>query len=98
VTPLRSRLDADIIGICQVLRSWLRGGVIDDLAELFLPVEKSTGVGPDETSWVAVGCEDKEMEERGWESLGLAWMSTTSTSGHSTQFDSQLINSTRDYD
>jgi hypothetical protein len=66
VTPLRSRLDADIIGMCQVLRSWLRAGVIDDLDELFLPVEESTGVGADETPWVAMGCEGKEMEERGW--------------------------------
>ena len=66
VTPLRSRLDADIIGMCQVLRSWLRAGVIDDLDELFLPVEESTGTGADETSWVAMGCEDKEREERGW--------------------------------
>ena len=31
VTPLQSRLDADMIGMCQVLRSWLRGGLIDDL-------------------------------------------------------------------
>ncbi|RKK07365.1 hypothetical protein BFJ66_g18493 [Fusarium oxysporum f. sp. cepae] len=66
VTPLRSRLDADIIGMCQVLRSWLRAGVIDELDELFLPVEESTGVGADETPWVAMGCEGKEMEERGW--------------------------------
>jgi hypothetical protein len=66
VTPLRSRLDADIIGICQVLRSWLRDGVIDELDELFLPVEESTGAGADETPWVAMGCEGKEMEERGW--------------------------------
>jgi hypothetical protein len=49
-----------------VLRSWLRAGVIDDLDELFLPVEESTGVGADETPWVAMGCEGKEMEERGW--------------------------------
>lgn len=38
VTPLRSRLDADIIRMCQVLRSWLRAGVIDDLDALLLPV------------------------------------------------------------
>ncbi|EXA29752.1 hypothetical protein FOVG_18800 [Fusarium oxysporum f. sp. pisi HDV247] len=45
----------------------LRAGVIDDLDELFLPVEESTGTGADETSWVAVGCVGKEMDERGWE-------------------------------
>ncbi|KAJ0128900.1 Uncharacterized protein HZ326_28012 [Fusarium oxysporum f. sp. albedinis] len=51
--------------MCQVLRSWLRAGVIDELDELFLPVEESTGVGADETPWVAMGCEGKEMEEGG---------------------------------
>jgi hypothetical protein len=47
-----------------VLRSWLRAGVIDDLDELFVPVDESTRA--DETLWVAVGCEDMNMEERGW--------------------------------
>lgn len=42
VTPLRSRLDADIIGMCQVLRSWLRAGVIDDLDVLLVPTEKNS--------------------------------------------------------
>ncbi|KAM5529009.1 hAT family dimerization domain protein [Fusarium oxysporum f. sp. phaseoli] len=28
VTPLRSRLEAQVIGTCQVLRSWLRAGII----------------------------------------------------------------------
>ncbi|OWT42269.1 reverse transcriptase [Pochonia chlamydosporia 170] len=46
VTPLRSRLDADIIGMCQVLRSWLRAGVIDDLDVLLLPVETVDGEEP----------------------------------------------------
>jgi hypothetical protein len=41
VTALRSRLDADIIGMCQVLRSRLRAGAIDDLDVLLLPVEES---------------------------------------------------------
>ncbi|EJP69829.1 restless-like transposase [Beauveria bassiana ARSEF 2860] len=40
VTPLRSRLDADMIGMCQVLRSWLRAGVIDDLDVLLVPVDQ----------------------------------------------------------
>ncbi|KID81808.1 HAT dimerization [Metarhizium guizhouense ARSEF 977] len=48
VTPLRSRLDADIIGMCQVLRSWLRAGVIDDLDVMLLPVEAIAGEGPAE--------------------------------------------------
>lgn len=66
VTSLRSRLDADITGMCQVLRSLLGAGVIGDLDELFLPVKESTGFGADGTPWVAMGCEGKEMEERGW--------------------------------
>jgi hypothetical protein len=41
VTPLRSRLDADIIGMCQVLRSWPRAGVINDLDVLLFPTEKN---------------------------------------------------------
>jgi len=44
-TPLRSRLDADIIGMRQVLRSWLRAEVIDDLDELPLPTEMCSGDG-----------------------------------------------------
>ncbi len=40
VTPLRSRLDADMIGMCQVLRSWLREGVIEDLDVLLVPPDR----------------------------------------------------------
>ena len=65
VTPLRNRLDADIIGMCQVLRSWLRAGVIDDLDVSLLPTENGSGDGADEGSWVEVGCEEKGMGE--WE-------------------------------
>ncbi|KAG5776065.1 hypothetical protein H9Q73_010264 [Fusarium xylarioides] len=42
VTPLRNRLDADIIGMCQVLRSWLRARVINDLDVLLLLTENSS--------------------------------------------------------
>jgi hypothetical protein len=41
VVPLRCRLDADVIGMCGVLRSWLRAGVIDDLDVLPVPMEKN---------------------------------------------------------
>ncbi|KAH7459997.1 hypothetical protein FOMA001_g19780 [Fusarium oxysporum f. sp. matthiolae] len=50
VTPLRSRLDADIIGMCQVLRSWLRAGVIDDLDVSLLPTENGSGDRAEEGS------------------------------------------------
>ncbi|RKK21329.1 hypothetical protein BFJ67_g17332 [Fusarium oxysporum f. sp. cepae] len=65
VTPLRNRLDADIIGMCQVLRSWLRAGVIDDLDVSLLPTENGSGDGTEEGSWVEVGCDEKGMGE--WE-------------------------------
>ncbi|KJZ68671.1 hypothetical protein HIM_11943 [Hirsutella minnesotensis 3608] len=42
VTPLRSQLDAETIGMCQVLRSWLRAGVIDDLDVMLIPVNESS--------------------------------------------------------
>ncbi|KAI8411800.1 hypothetical protein FOFC_08407 [Fusarium oxysporum] len=50
VTPLRNRLDADIIGMCQVLRSWLRAGVIDDLDVSLLPTENGRGDRAEEGS------------------------------------------------
>ncbi|KAI8417496.1 hypothetical protein FOFC_00051 [Fusarium oxysporum] len=50
VTPLRNRLDADIIGMCQVLRSWLRAGVIDDLDVSLLPTENGSGDRAEEGS------------------------------------------------
>ena len=63
VTPLRSPLDADIIGMCQVLRSWLRAGVIEGLDVMLLPVGKSGG---DEFGlWRRYyGLEDKELGEQ----------------------------------
>lgn len=36
VTPQRNRLEAHTIGICQVLRSWLRAGIIDELDPIFV--------------------------------------------------------------
>jgi hypothetical protein len=62
VTPLRSQLDADIIGMCQVLRSWLRAGVIDELDALLLPIEERDDDKAEEPGWVAVGCEDEERK------------------------------------
>lgn len=40
VTSCRNRLDAHTISMSQVLRSWLRGGLIDELDPLFLPVSE----------------------------------------------------------
>jgi hypothetical protein len=61
--PLRNRLGAYIIGMCQVLRSWLRAGVTDDLDVSLLPTENGSGDGAKEGSWVEVGYEEKGMGE-----------------------------------
>jgi hypothetical protein len=59
MAPLRSRLDADMIGMCQVLRSWLRAGVIDDLDVSLLPVENLSGDGKlENVSWIARAFEE----------------------------------------
>lgn len=40
VSPLRHQLEAQIIGMCQVLRSWLRAGIIHDLDPFFISVNE----------------------------------------------------------
>lgn len=40
VNPLRHQLEAQIIGMCQVLRSWLRAGIIYNLDPFFIPVNE----------------------------------------------------------
>lgn len=40
VNPLRHQLEAQIIGMCQVLRSWLRAGIINDLDPFFISVNE----------------------------------------------------------
>ena len=55
-----------MIGMCQVLRAWLRAGVVDDLDVLLLPVEKNNSDKADEILWLVRACEDEVAEERGW--------------------------------
>ena len=43
IPPLRSRLDANTIGMAQTLRSWLRAGLIDELDPIFLSAEDNRG-------------------------------------------------------
>ena len=38
MTTLRSQLKANTIKICQVLRSWLRAGIIDELDPILISV------------------------------------------------------------
>ncbi|OAQ58462.1 hypothetical protein VFPBJ_11682 [Purpureocillium lilacinum] len=67
VTPLRSRLDADIIGMCQILRSWIRAGVIEDLDVLLLPVANfSAEDEAEDRQWMRRFEETGEEDER-WE-------------------------------
>jgi hypothetical protein len=49
VTSQRSRLQAHIIGICQVLRSWLRADIIDELDPMlvFMANEDISTLGDD---------------------------------------------------
>ena len=71
VTPLRNQLEASTISMCQVLRSWLQAGIVDEVDPILL--DKA-----DET--VAEVVEEKEVgewlkgfrmqmreEEAGWE-------------------------------
>ena len=46
VTPSRNRIDAHTIGICQVLRSWLRAGIIEELDPMLVPLEDETVTQP----------------------------------------------------
>ncbi|KAM3561796.1 hypothetical protein ARSEF4850_003029 [Beauveria asiatica] len=52
VTPIRASLDAQIIGICQILRSWLRAGIVGNKGEigLFSLVEN---IDPEESALTA---------------------------------------------
>ena len=43
IAPLRSRLDANTIGMAQTLRSWLRAELIDELDPILLSVEDNRG-------------------------------------------------------
>jgi hypothetical protein len=40
VNPLRHQHEAQIIGMCQVVRSWLRTGIIHELDPFFISVDE----------------------------------------------------------
>jgi hypothetical protein len=74
VTPLRSRLEVDIIWMCLVLRSWIQAKIIDDLDPLFVPtqikVESSarSEAGARESMASFLGrARELAEEEKGWE-------------------------------
>jgi hypothetical protein len=45
VTPDRGRLEASTIGVCQVLRSWYRAGVLSESDTELAPIEVEIGDG-----------------------------------------------------
>ena len=64
VTPLRSRLDANTIGMTQTLRSWLQAGLIDELDPILLSVEDNRG---DEGNGDNIKATGPARDEVGWE-------------------------------
>jgi hypothetical protein len=74
VTPLRNQLEANTIEICQVLRSWLRAGIIDELDPLLVSVieEEAEALNVDEvnvrqSAWLKSLPAKQAAEEAGWE-------------------------------
>ena len=71
VTSQRSQLEARTIGICQVLRSWLRAGIIDELDPIFvymadesIPQLNDDYAGAEETAtWLDATPEDVKEGE-----------------------------------
>lgn len=75
VVPQRTSLEARTIGMCQVLRSWLRAGIINDLDPLFVSIMeekrefKSIHLNDDEfrrqeLSWLVGTAQRLAVEER----------------------------------
>jgi hypothetical protein len=62
VTPIRARLDAGVIGICQVLRSWYKAGVLPEADLETAPVDM------DDYSLGDSDGDNEELHYRGYES------------------------------
>jgi hypothetical protein len=62
VTPIRARLDAGIIGICQVLRSWYKAGVLPKADLETVPVDM------DDCSLGDSDGDNEELQYRGYKS------------------------------
>ena len=72
VTPLRNQLEASTIAICQVLRSWLRAGIVDDVDPILLDKadEEVSGQFVEEggvREWLKGLQMQTRKEEAGWE-------------------------------
>ncbi|KAJ6439221.1 restless-like transposase [Purpureocillium lavendulum] len=64
VAPIRSRLEANIIGMAQCLRSWLRSGLVDELGSVLLATpeilrDKDGSYSDEEEAWLAA---EREFE------------------------------------
>jgi hypothetical protein len=67
VVPIRSRLEANMIGMAQCLRSWLRSGLVDDLeSSLLVNPEncrgKDVSYSEEEEAWLAAEREHESDE------------------------------------
>ncbi|OBS17235.1 hypothetical protein FPOA_12262 [Fusarium poae] len=72
VTPLRNQLEASTIAICQVLRSWLQAGIVEEVDPMLLDkVNDTMGEDSVEENSVSEWLRDLSMqmreEEVGWE-------------------------------
>jgi hypothetical protein len=71
VTPLRNQLEASTIAICQVLRSWLQAGIVEEVDPMLLDkVDDTMGEDSMEEKSVSEWLRDLPMqmrEETGWE-------------------------------
>lgn len=72
VTPLRSQLEASTIAICQVLRSWLQAGIVEEVDPILLNKAEETVTGQlvEENAvreWLRGLPMKMREEEAGWE-------------------------------
>ncbi|KAG7424336.1 hypothetical protein Forpi1262_v014538 [Fusarium oxysporum f. sp. raphani] len=72
VTPLRNQLEASTVAICQVLRSWLQAGIVEEVDPMLLDkVDDTMGEDSVEEKSVSEWLRDLPMqmreEETGWE-------------------------------
>jgi hypothetical protein len=72
VTPLRNQLEASTIAICQVLRSWLQAGIVEEVDPILLDKADGT-VGESSVEeepvrqWLSGVPLRMREEEAGWE-------------------------------
>ena len=72
VTPLRSQLEASTVALCQVLRSWLQAGIVEEVDPILLNKvdETVTGQLVEENAireWLRGLPMQMREEEVGWE-------------------------------